>query len=414
MVAGGERRWQAASAAFAARLRRLLIAAAAAGLLSAAAGIVLQGATAAGTSFWAALDPSVVGDVLSTRFGLVWGAAVLAWSWVAIVVLLPGSRVPVLRPASVGATGLALPSAASPSVLAAGIPLCALALLPGLGGHAGAEAPVVLNLPANVLHVLAISAWLGGIVVMVAVLRTATAQLEAAERTRLLAASVGRFSTLAGVAVAVILATGVVQALIATDAFSELVETAYGRAVLIKVALFLAIVGLGWLNRSRHLPALQRAADGGATPGAAGAALRRTLLAELAAGVLVLAATGALAGYAPAKSVAAGAFSTDKVLGPARLEATVDPARVGPNQVHLYLFDRRTGSPFTRTKELTVQASLPARRIAPIDLRADRAGPGHYVVTGGSFGVKGDWRVVVVARVSDFDEYQTALKVPIK
>ena len=59
--------WRKASSAFASRLRTLLAVTAAAGVLSAAAAIALQGATAGGTSVWAALDPSVVGDVLSTR-----------------------------------------------------------------------------------------------------------------------------------------------------------------------------------------------------------------------------------------------------------------------------------------------------------------------------------------------------------
>jgi copper transport protein len=414
MVSGGEPAWRTASGAFASRLRGLLLVAAGAGVLSAAAGLVMQGATASGTTAWGALDPTVIGDVLSTRFGVVWGLALLAWLWVGIVGLLLRSRLPVLRPAAVGASGLALPSATSPTLVALALPLFALALLPGLGGHAGAEAPVVLNLPANVLHILAMSAWLGGIVVLVAVARSATARLDGADRTRLLAASVGRFSTLAGVAIAVILATGVIQALISTNSVSELVDTAYGRAVLVKLVLFLGIVGLGWVNRSRHLPELRRAAAGGATPGAAGAALRKTLRAELIVGAAVLAATGALAGYAPAKAVSSGPFSSDKVLGPARLEATVDPARVGPNEVHLYLFNRRDGSQFTGVKELTVQASLSAKRIAPIELQAEKAGPGHYVVTRGDFGVRGDWRVEVVARVSEFDEYSTTLKVPIR
>src|SRR3954454_14655597 len=102
-------------------------------------------------------------------------------------------------------------------------------------------------------------------------------------------------------------------------------------------------------------PALRRAAAGEATPGAAGAALRRTLRAELLVGIGVLAATAALAGYAPAKAVPSGPFSTDKVLGPARLEATVDPAPVGPNAMHLYRFNRRDGRPYTAVNELTLQ-----------------------------------------------------------
>jgi copper transport protein len=408
---GGAPEWRDASTAFATRVRALLAGTAAAGMASAAAGIVLQGATAGGTSAWAALDPAVIGDVLATRFGLVWGLGVLAWAAAGAAALAFGARVPVLRPAAVGAAGLALPSPGRGAFAALALPVAALALLPALGGHAATQAPVALNLPANVLHVLAAGAWLGGVVVLVTALRHATARLEPADRTRLLAAAVARFSALAGVAVAVILATGVAQGLLAIDAPEQLVETAYGRAVLVKLGLLAVIVVLGWRNRARHLPALRAA---GAAPGAAGVALRRTLRAELAVAVAVLGTTGALAGYPPAEAVSAGPFSTDAPLGPARLELTVEPARVGPNELHLYLFDRRDGSQYDGAKELTVEASLPGRRIAPIELDASRAGPGHYVVTAAAFGVAGDWEVEVAARVSEFDEHRATVEVPIE
>ena len=49
------------------------------GVVAGCAGIVLQGATAGATSAWSALSPDVVGDVLGTRFGHVWGLRVLAF-----------------------------------------------------------------------------------------------------------------------------------------------------------------------------------------------------------------------------------------------------------------------------------------------------------------------------------------------
>jgi copper transport protein len=375
-----------AGAAFARGLRRLLIVTSAAGLLSALGGLVVQGATAGGTSVWAALDPDVLDAVLSTRFGGVWGAGALAW----IAVLIGALAVP---------PGAALLP-----------PLLALSLLPALGGHAGVQPPVWLNAPANVVHVLAVSAWLGGIAVLVLVLRGATRALEPAERTRALAASVGRFSTLAGGAIALVLATGVIQAVIGMSAFGELLDTAYGRAVLIKLALLLAIIGFGWFNRARVLPRLR----GATTPGATGVLLRRTLRAELALAAVVLGTTGALAGYQPSSTVAAGPFATDARIGPARLEVTVQPARVGANELHLYLFDRSDGRQYDATKELTLHASLPGKRIAPIELSPRKAGPGHYVVSGAAFGVAGDWRVEVAARVSEFDEHRTSFEVPIR
>jgi copper transport protein len=142
--------------------------------------------------------------------------------------------------------------------------------------------------------------------------------------------------------------------------------------------------------------------------------LRRTLRFELALGLAALAATGALSSYAPSVAESSGPYATTVNVGPARLEVTVDPARVGPNQLHLYLFDRKTGAAFEQTKELRVTAAMPAKRIAAITLSPHIAGPGHYVVDGASLAVAGDWTITVVDRVSDFDEYQTRFTVPIK
>jgi copper transport protein len=411
-AAGGGASWAAASAAFAARARMLLLGAAAAGALSAAVALVLQGAVAGGTPVWQALSAPVIGDVLGTRFGLFWALGVVAWLLVSALTLARPGAVPVLRPASVGATGLALPGRTRLTALA--VPLAALALLPALGGHAGVQSPVAVLLPANVLHVVAMSAWLGGIAVLVLAVRAATARLDAGARTRLLAAVVGRFSALAGVAIAVLLASGLAQGIVEVRTAGNLVETAFGRAILVKIALFAGIVGVGAVNRRRLLPALARAARAGAGPGRTGRLLRRTLRAELVLGAAAIAVTGALAGYAPSIAESTGPYSTSADIGPARLEMTVDPARVGPNEVHVYLFDRRTGRQFDATKELTVTAALAEKRIAPIRLHAVKAGPGHYVVSGATLGIAGEWMIEIASRVSDFDEHRVHIEVPIR
>jgi copper transport protein len=410
-TAGASAGWAAASTAFADRLRLLLLVAAAAGALSAALALVLQGAVAAGTPAWDALDADVLRDVLSTRFGAVWGVGIAAWLVVGALAV-PPRPLPVLRPASVGATGLALPGSGRLAALA--VPLAALAALPALGGHASLQSPVALLLPANVLHVLAMAAWLGGVAVLVLALRAATARLEAGDRTRLLAAVVARFSALAGVAIAVLLASGIVQGLVEVRTLDNLVDTAFGRAVLVKVVVFAGIVALGAVNRRRLLPALAGAAREGTSPGRTGQLLRRTLTAELALGAAALAVTGALAGYAPSIAEGTGPFTGTADIGPARLELTVDPARVGPNEMHVYLFDRRDGHLYEATKELTVTAELPERGIEPIELSATLAGPGHYVVSGAALGVSGEWTIQIVARVTDFDEYRTNLRVPVR
>jgi copper transport protein len=404
-VAGGDAAWQAASDAFAFRTQRIIVAACFAGLLSGLAALVLQGAVGEGSTFWAAAKPEVVNEVLGTRFGTAWGLASLAWA-LALGAMAIQRPLPRLQPASVGATGLALPS---PRVLALAVPLLALAFLPAMGGHTSVQSPVPLLLPANVLHVLSMSAWLGGIAVLVLALRGATSRLEPADRGRLLTAVVARFSTLAGVAIAVLLASGVVQAIVEVRTFPHLLDTAFGRAVLIKIVVALGIVSLGYVNRQRLLPALKRSD----TPGRTGVLLRRTLTTELVLGAIAIGVTGALSTYAPSIAVSSGPYATSAVMGPLRLEVTVDPARVGPNQLHLYLFDRKTGAPFDETKEIRVTAALPEKGIAPIAMVPHVAGPGHFVVDGASLTVKGKWTMSVVDRVSDFDEYEAKFSAPI-
>ncbi len=176
----------------------------------------------------------------------------------------------------------------------------------------------------------------------------------------------------------------------------------------------LALLAAGALNRRRTLPALEREAADGAPPGRPGAVLRRALRAEVALGIAALAVTGALAGYSPGSAAAGGPYSGSADLGPARAEITVEPAQAGPNEVHLYFFDRADGRQWDDAEELTVRASLPAERIDPIALQARKAGPGHYVIGGAPLAPAGDWTIEAVARVSEFDEHRARFRVPVR
>ena len=288
--------WQIASAAFAHRARALLQGAAVGGVVTAWLALPLQAATTQGTSPWSALGD--VPLVLSTRFGVIWGSAVLAWLAVAVIVAGNGVLIPVLRPATLGATGVALPGAGGwlPAVAA---PVMALALLPGLAGHAGARPPVVVLLPANLLHVLAAGAWIGGLAVLVVALPAAARRLDGPQRSELLSGVLARFSTLALTAVGLVLAGGVAQSLLELGAPGDLIGTPFGRAVSVKAALVAGLLACGAVNRRRALPALARAASEGRADGGSADVLRRTLRIEVALGLAALATSGALAGYQP-------------------------------------------------------------------------------------------------------------------
>lgn len=415
-AAGASTRWREASERFARTARRMLLLAVLAGVVSGAAGIVLQGATAAGVTFWSALDSQIIGDVLETRFGTVWGIRILVWLGLGVVLLgaLSAARRPVLRPASVGATGLAPVRFGRTALMLLAVPLGFMVISPALSGHAGLEKPAAVLVPANATHVLAMSVWVGGLALLLLVLPRATRALDRPDRTRLLAATLARFSPVAFAAVLAILATGLVQAWFEVEQLDNLLDTKFGRATLIKFGLLVGpLMALGAYNQRRLLPRLRRAAAEGATPGRDGVLLRRSIRTEIALLVAVLGVTGALVSYAPSGSVSSGPQSKTASLGPTDLQLTVDPARVGPNEMHVYLTDKQTGAQYDRVKEMNVDLVLPDENLGPLKAETRKAGPGHYVMNGALFGVAGDWEVKVTARVSEFDAYFTTLKVGI-
>ncbi len=405
--------WEAATRAFERRFWWLLFAAVALGVLASVLGILLQGASAAGVSLWASAHRAIVEGTLESRFGVVWGVRALDWlmlgGLLALARAFPAEqRAPAAvarAPRWLSDRRLLLPFAAGAAYLA---------ITPALAGHASVDGPTVVMFTSDVLHVLAASVWVGGVACLLLALPCATRRLAGPDRSRLLLVALVRFSPLALTAVIVIAVTGVLQAYLNVRSVDALLSTTYGVLILVKVALLLALIGLGWINRQRVLPALKRLAGAERSPAAAGVLARRTLRGELASMLGVFAVTAALVSYTLPVDANSGPFSTSTVLGPIELEMTVDPARTGLNTIHLYLIDATSGTQFTGTRELTVTAALPAKRIGPLALRANLAGPGHYVLNSAALSPGGEWQLQITDRVSEFDQYTRTVKVPIR
>jgi copper transport protein len=363
-------------------------------------GILLQGASAAGVSLWSSLKDAVIESTLHSRFGEVWGVRAIDWLALGAVLLATGTP-----------RGTQRPPRWMTAVLAVG---CAyLAITPALAGHASIQSPIAVFLPSDVIHVLAASVWVGGIACLLLALPAATHELQRGERSRLLLGVLARFSPLALASVIAIAVTGVVQAYIDVRSLQALVETTYGALILVKVALLMALIGLGWVNRERLIPALRRIVAAGEPPGGTGALARRTMRGELALMAVVFAVTAALVSYAPPIDAASGPFATNTKLGPIELEMTLEPATVGLNTVHLYLIDAQNGTQYTATKELTVTARLPSKGIGPLPLHPTLAGPGHYILSSAVLSPAGTWQIQLTDRVSEFEEYSQTVNVPI-
>jgi copper transport protein len=418
-VAGAAPEWQAASEAFLTRSRLPFLVAVVAGIVSGVAGIVLQGQTAVGGSVLDAMDLSVVQGVLETHFGLIWGLRVLVWLGVAgtLVLVYRREALPAMRPATLSAAALA-PSRGfgSRPQLAVLIALLGfLGISPALAGHANAQDPTAILLPSTSAHVIAMSVWIGGLVMLLFVLPSATRQLVLPDRSRLLAAVLSRFSTMAGACVAVVLLTGIIQSFVYVRNVDNLLHTEYGQILLAKILLFVGLMALGGYNRQFSVPRLNKIAAGGETPGRAGVLLRRALRGEVLLVALVLGVTGALAGFAPATAaeVTSGPFAKTEMIGPAQIQLTVDPARVGTNLMHLYLLEPTTGVQWDEAKEVRVKLVQPDEQIE-LGVDARKGGPGHYIVDGAVFSTGGTWEVQIAARVSEFDEYAKTIEVPIR
>ena len=214
---------------------------------------------------------------------------------------------------------------------------------------------------------------------------------------------------------AVIVGTGLTQSFVLVRHVHNLLHTAYGQAVLVKLGLLCGILALGGFNR----PACR------AEAAAAGRAGRSTGTHRPAASARDSPRSARRRRSSRRRGRTRGFRSVDRVeLGPLRHhgqartcpelpDLTVDPSRTGRNVVHVYLLNPTDGTQYDRVKDLRLSWSLPSKDIGAIELAGRRAGPGHYVVDNALLGVAGTWTLTVTARVSDFDEYTTDLRVPI-
>jgi putative copper resistance protein D len=167
-------------------------------------------------------------------------------------------------------------------------------------GHAGSTLGELgnLHLAADVLHLCAASAWIGGLVGL-SILFSTNRRRPALEWEPLRLHAVRRFSTLGIVSVAALTASGIVNAWILVGSLRGLLVTDYGRLLLFKVAVFTAMIAFAAINRLLLTPRLALAARGETKPRALAALTRNTLI-EIALGLVIFAIVGVLGTLHPA------------------------------------------------------------------------------------------------------------------
>ena len=254
---------------------------AALGILLSLWSIVVMAKAMTGATEYGALTSHIFGMILTTTtVGLAWIARLVALvSCLVVVAWLAKRPIPHFG-------------------LCAGLGAVALVTVTWAGHgamHDGATG--YLHLASDIAHVLAAGAWVGALAafVLLASMRHA-ASTEAVE---ILSHTSNGFARLGTLIVATLLATGVFNYwLIVGPTLDGLFSSLYGRLLLLKLALFGAMLGLAAANRYRLSPQLETALDVGDHSDAV-IALRRSLCMEAGLAVVILAAVAWLGVLSP-------------------------------------------------------------------------------------------------------------------
>ncbi|MFD3469882.1 copper resistance CopC/CopD family protein [Streptomyces sp. NPDC058682] len=352
-----------------------------------------------------------------------------------------------------------------------------------LSEHASTGIQPGIAMPADILHLMAVATWLGGLAALLVALR----KVPGIER-----AAVRRFSRVAFVSVLVLAVTGVYQSWRQLGSWSALTGTEYGQLLLLKIGLVAVLLGIAFLSRTWTARLADAPADAAtAITAAAGntskdvsretatgavsedtgvsretepvpvpadperaaqlarqraaresalekrvrdadpdrAGLRRSVLAEAAIAVILLAVTTVLTSTEPGRTVEQETgrgstatavpdravkitlpFDTGGPHGKGSVRLELDPGRVGANTLHLWA-DSADDSPFD-LPEIKVAFTLPAKDIGPLPLVPEQASPGHWTASGVQLPLAGEWRIDVTVRTSDID--QTTIQKTVK
>lgn len=284
--------------------------------------------------------------------------------------------------------------------------LGALALLSvaAAGGHAISGRAVPVGFVASVGHLAAMSAWVGGLAVLLLVAPPRSFWSIAV-----------RFSPVASASVATLAVTGILNGWRQMGTLRGFTDSAYGRALLTKLVVVAAVVvGASisrWLLRhdiaSDETVAVEGSDDD--VPGlhSGSRRLRRTVTAEALGVLVILGVTSVLVGSPPpvdvVRAAAAAPASVSVVQGNRIAQIDLAPAVTGGTTMHVTITSLGGGLS-DRADEITVTARMPAEGVGPIDIDTTVAGPNHVTTNSARFPIPGVWEITVTARYGEFDQ----------
>jgi len=257
-------------------------------------------------------------------------------------------------------------------------------------GHAYVVTPASLWIAVDGLHLLAVSLWIGGLVLFCFGGRAWLTEPDAEPTVR-------RFSAISVIAVPVVVATGVLQALKLAGGLDDATATAWGRTLLAKITLVTVIVAIGGVSRWL----LQH--DGPSS-------LRRIIAVEAVLGIAVVALAAGLVALPPQPAAASKLFTTSLSQSGVIVDVSLSPGRVGSNEMHILVTP--PGGSLQPVSALSARMSLPARGIPASPVTITPAGANHY---SGSITlpVAGDWTLEIIVETAPGQSTLLSAVVPI-
>ena len=255
--------------------------------------------------------------------------------------------------------------------------LVGITLTLSLAGHPVATNPVAFSVGLDMLHMLAVSLWVGPLLIIVYDRNMWLANDESTS-----APSLRWFSRTAGFAVPVIVVTGVIQAWLMMDGFGQILESRYGRTLIVKVCLVIVLIALGAVSRV----AMQQKRSG---------SLRQSMGVEVLFGLIILALTSTLVAMPPKGEIEPAPLSSTIFQGQMIVELSLTSAQVGQSEVHIVV--AMADGSLIQVDSATARMSMPSRDIpnGPIALQETR--PNHFLgVT--EFAYAGEWVVEILVK----------------
>lgn len=257
-------------------------------------------------------------------------------------------------------------------------------------GHANAQSPAALWVSVDLLHLVAITVWIGGLLALCLAHSHTFEQLEGERLAR-------RFSLAASICVPVIVATGIAQTLKLAGGLDDVTATDWGRLLLVKVTVVVALLAIAGVSRwlLRH--------DGAAS-------IRRTVLTEFAIGVVVVGLAAGMVALPPVPPTESKPFEIQLTSAGVIAVLSLGPGSVGANEVHVTVTP--PGGSIVPVVSVTARVSLPAEEIPVSPVTLVRDGANHY---SGSVTLprSGDWTFELVIQITDTESVLLKTTVPI-